>query len=242
MFEQQSEHLSAFIDAELSDREISQMVDMLLNDSGFKQHYVRTQLTNDYLHGPVDILIDSKDMRNTIALAVDELENYSSGGLLEKYSLDNLQTAKIEDVTHYSWWHTFFNKSSENRLLSGMSVAASVMLVTLFLLQYVDSPLGKERKILDISTIDVNTLETNEDKYEKTIASPSLIQNPSLPAYFISTNNESSTQQLKQQYQWIEAAPELSKQVRDYINEHEQRRLPYNLQPKIRTATYKISE
>jgi len=76
----------------------------------------------------------------------------------------------------------------------------------------------------------------------------SLIRSPNnLPATYVSLNPGmaqpvASGENTKQQYQWIEADPALSRQVRQYVNEHERQRAGYNLQPRIRTATYQISQ
>jgi negative regulator of sigma E activity len=219
--------LSAFIDAEQSDIETAQIIDQLLSDSKFKDQYARTQLINDYLQEQVQENIPLDVLRKNISLALDDLPAHFSDDAV------SLQSIKTEDVSQNSFFITHFLK---NKWLSGLSVAASVMFVTLFTLQGLNSQSDTATKMSLAGGSDAFLINTANQK----LSTPSLIQSPSaLPATFVSTNNN---QVMKQKYQWIEADPVLSRQVRDYINEHENRRASYNLQAKIRTATYQISE
>ena len=241
-----NERLSAFIDAEQSDIETSQIIDALLNDSEYKEQYIRTQLIHEHLLEQPQYNISCDELRNNIALALNDLPAHFSDESV------SLLSGTTENIPQSSWFQTFFKKSVENKLLSGLSVAASVMLVTLFTLQNFNVSLNEDQNSA-INTGD--TLLADQfsfDSFDNAVATsvpalvPSLIQLPSnLPASFVSTASDLadiSNQTIKQQYQWIEADPALSRQVRQYINEHENRRAAYNLQPKIRTATYTISE
>ncbi len=239
-----NEMLSAFIDAEQPDIETSQIIDALLNDSEYKEQYIRMQLINDHLHEQPQYNISCDELRNNITLALNDLPAHFS---VESVSL---QSGITENIPQSGWFQTFFKKSAENKLLSGLSVAASVMFVTLFTLQNFNDSLNDNYN----SAINTgknhsgDTLLANQFSFDNAISNsvPSLIQLPSaLPASFASTASDLANinnQTIKQQYQWIEADPVLSRQVRQYINEHENRRAAYNLQPKIRTATYQISE
>ena len=216
----------------------------MLNDSEYKEQYIRTQLINDHLHEQTQYSISCDELRNNIALALDDLPAHFSEESV------SLQSGTTENIPQSSWFQTFFKKSVENKLLSGLSVAASVMLVTLFTLQNFNVSLNEDNNSA-MNTGESHTGDTllaNQFSFDTVTATslPSLIQLPStLPASFVSTASDLANinnQTIKQQYQWIEADPALSRQVREYINEHENRRAAYNLQPKIRTATYQISE
>lgn len=230
--QQNNEMLSAFIDAEQSDIETSQIINALLSEPELKQQYVRMQLVNDHLHEQVQ----HADIRHSIVSAINDLPAH----FLDEAVV--LQAAKIEDVTTKSSLQTFFAKMAQNRVLSGVSVAASVMLVTLFTLQTFNNEdsLQSSSEAALASSANTTTVVA-ENAYR-----PSLIQLPSaLPATFVSGSASLaniSNETIKQQYQWIEADPELSRQVRQYVNEHESRRATYHLQPQIRTATYQLSQ
>ena len=232
------EMLSAFIDAEQSDIETSQVIDALLNDPEYKKQYIRTQLINDHLHEQTQHSLLSADLRNNIALALDDLPAH----FLEQAV--SLQTGRTEDLSRSSWFQLFFikslkksfKKSSENRMLTGLSVAASVMFVTLFTLQNFNVESGTELSRSDNFTGNViagsiqSPSVSGPSVSDQRASMPSLIQSPSaLPAYLVSAGTASlasglatvNNDKIKQQYQWIEADPALSRQVREYINAHE---------------------
>ena len=212
-----NELLSAFIDAEQSDIETADIVTRLLNDSKYKEYYIRLQLSNEYLHKRPAI-----DVRENIFRALDDLPVYYSNDAV------SLHTANTEIVTNTHWFKQLFSNGgisgikaiSGMRAISSLSIAASVMFVTFFTLQ------GLNSTSVELENIADNTVQ-------KQIFSPvdsSLIQ----PVATVS-NNESN------KYQWIEADPVLSQRVREYVHEHESLRGAYNLQPKIRTAAYQIN-
>lgn len=252
-----NEMLSAFIDAELSNIETSQLVDALLNDSEYKAQYIRAQLINDHCQDQMQQSISLGELRNNVALALDDLPAHFSDDAV------SLQSVSTEVVPRSNWFKLLFARGAENKMLSGLSVAASVMFVTLFTLQGFSTGSSDKtfvsHQISDSSA--GNAIASKQSAASKqSIAAPSLIQSPAaLPAHLVSTgrvstdrnsitsiNSTSSTnennQTIKQQYRWIEADPVLSKQVRQYVNGHEKRRAAYNLQPKLRTATYQVSE
>lgn len=246
------EMLSAFIDAEQSDIETSQVIDALLNDPEYKKHYIRTQLINDHLHEQTQHSLLSADLRNNIALALVDLPAHFSEQAV------SLQSGRTEDISRSSWLQQFviksFKKSSENRMLTGLSVAASVMFVTLFTLQNfnVESSAQLSRSDNFTENVIASSIQRPSVSDQRALTpTPSLIQSPyALPAYLVSAGTASlasglaavNNDNIKQQYQWVEADPVLSRQVREYINAHEKRRSAYDLQAKIRTATYQISE
>lgn len=226
-----NEELSAFIDAEQSDIETPQIIDALLNNSDYKEQYIRQQFINDCLNEQIsEALSTNNEIRNNISLALESLPAHFSE------DATYLQSGKTEDVTHNQWLHQFFKMSAEHKLFSGLSVAASVMFITLFSLQTINN---SQSDSLNGNIATSTVVPQNQ-------ATPSLIQlSSSLPASYVSTTAgriDVMNQDKKQKYQWIEADPALSRQVRQYINEHENRRAAYNLQPKIRTATFQVSE
>jgi len=240
--------LSAYIDAEQSDVETSQIIDNLLNDSEYKEKYIRSQLINDHLQDQIEHEITLSNLRNNISLALEDLPAHFSDDAV------SLNALKTEDVSHSSWFKDLFKKSLDNKILSGISVAASVMFVTLFTLQAFNSGSNSEYAT-DNSHSDSLAMQpesNSKSNLSQQVSTPSLIQSPAmLPVSFVSTSSMISgstsfdsnvNKSNKEKYKWIEANPALSRQVRQYINEHEQRQAGYNLQPKVRTATYQVIE
>ncbi|GEM_PF-3058515 len=232
--QQKDEILSAFIDAEQSDIETTQIIDLLLTDSDYKACYARAQLNNDYLHEQVQNSILSSDLRKNIQGMLQELPAHFVDEAVV------LQTVATGNIKQSHW----FNRLFENKLLSGLSVAASVMFVTLFTLQAFDTDTTTRQVIAGTAQVAQNSVEKS---VPLPVAEPSLISASSeLPVSFVSTAASNANHPrgalVQQKYQWIEADPTLSRQVRQYINEHEMRRAAYNLQPKIRTATYQVSD
>lgn len=241
--QQSDEILSAFIDAEQSDNDTNQVIDALLSDTEYKEHYVRLHSINEHLNDQLQANVLNMDVRDNISLALDDLPAHFVDNAV------SLHTARTENITQSNGFKRFF----ENRMLSGVSIAASVMFITLFTLQEFNSGSA-------VNTTAVNSLagvsQTSSSMTEQSSIKPipSLIQQASeLPASFASSANISSgpflsgtadaaNDNLKPQYQWIEADPVLSQQIRQYVNEHEMHRAAHNLQPKIRTATYRISD
>ncbi|MCN4144725.1 MAG: hypothetical protein LC437_06630 [Thiohalomonas sp.] len=89
-----------------------------------------------------------------------------------------------------------------------------------------------------------NSIHFSLDKQASDKTTPSFIQAVAvLPASYVSSTAAAITNDApNKQYQWIEADPVLSQQVRQYVREHEIHRATYNLQPQIRTATYQIND
>ncbi|MCP3850274.1 MAG: hypothetical protein GY694_08580 [Gammaproteobacteria bacterium] len=237
--EQQSgADLSAFIDAETSEHDTSQIIDKLLNDTEYKRQYIRRQLINDHLQEQVQSDINLSGLRSNISSALDELPAHYCEAAV------NLQEVVTEDVTLKSQLKEFFIKALDNRVFSGVSVAASVMFVTLFTLQTINSP---ENNDLDVplahSQNNITNSTSNISAAIPALNTPSLINSKvTLPAALVSSNTESANRQNKEKYRWIEADPALSRQVRQYINEYERGHAGYNLQPQIRTATYQMNK
>lgn len=230
--QQVNESLSAFIDAEQPDIETSQIIDDLLNDADYKEQYIRTLLINDHIHSQVQQSIISDKLRHNVSQALDDLPAHFSEDAV------SLQMAKTENVTHLNWLQNFFKKSAENKVLSGLSVAASVMFITLFSLQNFNTDENLDNQLSG------NVAQTASSESSQFQSKPSLINiSTSLPASYVSTASAGiGENDIKQNYQWIEADPALSRQVRQYINEHENRRAAYDLQPKIRTVTFQVNE
>ncbi len=224
--QQKNEMLSAFIDAEQSDTETAQIVDALLSDSDFKARFARAQLLNDSLRGQIHESLLHNNLQNRVSAALDDLPAHYVDDAVD------LQPVHTEDVTQSHW----FRQLLGNKVFSGVSVAASVMFATLLTIQHFDPA----------SSTSVNSFNNNS-LADSAQPAPSLIQRPVLPAHLVtavsgSAMNDNFKQNLKQQYRWIEADPELSRQVRQYINEHEIHRAAYRLQPKIQAVSYQISE
>lgn len=247
-----SECLSAFIDAEQSDIETPQIIDVLLNEPEYKEQYIRGQLINDHLHEYAQFSPLFVDLRSNINIALDDLPAHFSEAAV------SLQTGKTENVSQSGGWQHLFatsiNTAVENKMLSGLSVAASVMFVTLFTLQTINSdPNTQATSEINHFAGSANTSSADSIADEYVVSNsnlsapiPSFVHSPSVfPASFVSTASalsEVSGKEIKPQYQWTEADPLLSRQVRQYVKEHETHRAAYNLQPKIRTATYQINQ
>ena len=225
--QQKNEMLSAFIDAEQSDTETAQIVDALLSDSDFKARFARAQLLNDSLRGQIHESLLHNNLQNRVSAALDDLPAHYVDDAVD------LQPVHTEDVTQSHW----FRQLLGNKVFSGVSVAASVMFATLLTIQHFDPA----------SSTSINSFNNNS-LAESAQPAPALIQGPPVLAANLasaasgSAMNDNSRQNLKQQYRWIEADPELSRQVRQYINEHEIHRAAYRLQPKIQAVSYQISE
>lgn len=232
--QQNKERLSAFIDAEQSDSETSQIVEALLNDPAYKEQYARLQLVNEHLHDQVQTSVSNTELRDNISLALDDLPCHFVDEAV------SLQIAKTEDISQTSWFNRFF----ENRMLSGVSIAASAMFVTLFTLQGFKTESDLSHTVSEQSLTAANSMHSSLDKQAPDKTTPSYIQPVAvLPASYVSSTAAAITNDApNQQYRWIEADPVLSQQVRQYVREHEIHRAAYNLQPQIRTATYQIND
>ena len=118
-------------------------------------------------------------LRKNISIALDDLPAHFSGDAV------SLQTIKTENLSQNSFFTADFFK---NKWLGGLSVAASVMFVTLFTLQGFNSQSNTELST-DISLSDGSDAHLMNTSNQK-LSTPSLIQSPStLPATFVSTNN-----------------------------------------------------
>lgn len=217
--QEKQEMLSAFIDAEQSDVEISQVIDALLNEQEYKDTYIRMQLANDSMHEQIDQTVLNNPLYNRISSVLEDLPPHF---IEDAVQLQHVATA---DVSRSHW----FKKIVTNKVVSGVSVAASVMLVTLISLQTLNND---SRQTSAPAVADSNQ------------KAPSLIQAPSeLPVTLTATASGSvNNTNMQQKYHWIEADPALSRHIRKYINQHETNRAAYSLQPRIRTATYQVNE
>lgn len=216
--QQKHELLSAFIDGEQSDVEIAQVVDTLLDEQAYKDRYIRMQLVNDSLHDQIEPSIINNKLNTRVSSALEDLPAHF---VEDAVQLQNLSTNNVPQ----SHW---FKKIVANKLISGVSVAASVMFVTLMTLQTFNSETTQSSG----STI----AATNQQ-------APTLIQAQSeLPIALAASGSDAGANTPAQQYQWIEADPALSSHIRKYINQHETNRAVYSLQPKVRTATYQIQK
>lgn len=214
---EQYETLSAFLDAEQSERDVARVIDVLLKEPDYKAQYMRSQLISDSIHDQLHSALLKNDVLKSVSAQIEELP---------AYHIDDRELLKpeIEDVTRSSLFKTIMG----HKLVSGLSVAASVMFVTLFTLQQFNND-PQATGLAD------NSMESY---------TPSLIQaSAQLPATLVSgTGATISNRQLKQQYQWVEADPEMARQVRQYLSDHEMHRAAYTLQPQVREASYQINE
>lgn len=214
---EQYETLSAFLDAEQSERDVARVIDVLLKEPDYKAQYMRSQLISDSIHDQLHSALLKNDVLKSVSAQIEELP---------AYHIDERELLKpeIEDVTRSSLFKTIMG----HKLVSGLSVAASVMFVTLFTLQQFNND-PQATGLAD------NSMESY---------TPSLIQaSAQLPATLVSgTGATISNRQLKQQYQWVEADPEMARQVRQYLSDHEMHRAAYTLQPQVREASYQINE
>ncbi|MDX2503034.1 MAG: RseA family anti-sigma factor [Gammaproteobacteria bacterium] len=226
--QQKNESLSAFMDAEQSDIETSQIVDALLIEPDYMEKFIRLQLVNDSLRDQTQEPLLNSNLQHRIAAVLEELPAHYVDESV------NLKAVRTEQVIRSDW----FRQLLGNKVVSGISVAASVMMATLFTLQHFESP--GENKV----NLNNNMLASSDLQAPSFVQTTSLIQASSeLPAHLIATTAATTrSDNLKQQYRWIEADPELSRQVRQYINEYETHRAAYNLQPKVRAANYQFSE
>ena len=126
---QNNEQLSAFVDAEQSETETSQIVTHLLNDSDYKECYVRLQTVKEALSQQRMI-----DVRSNISQELESLPTYFVDEAV------SLQIANTENVRQTPWFKTLHGQ----KIITGMSIAASVMFATFFSLQFInyspDSP------------------------------------------------------------------------------------------------------
>jgi len=159
------ELLSAFIDAEQADIKTAEIVTKLLNDSEYKERYIRYQRCNDSLHQRLAI-----DVRENISSALDDLAAHYDDDAV------SLFVAKTETVSNTHWFKQLFS----NKAVSGLSIAASVMFVTFFTLQ------GFNSASLELDNIAVDTSQ----KQVFTPVDKSLIQ----PVVSVS-NNEANKYQ-----------------------------------------------
>lgn len=224
--QQKHEMLSAFIDAEQSDVEITQVVDELLNEPTYKDRYIRMLLINDSLHDQFEQSVLTKKLHDRVSSALGDLPAHYVDQAVK------LQNVATNDVTQTHW----FKKVIANKVVSGVSVAASVMFVTLLTLQTFNSESNNSPDpAIAVNPIPVSPIVVNQK-------APSLIQTqPEVPVS-LAASGSINNKDFQQQYQWIEADPALSRHIRKYINQHDTNRAAYQLQPKIRSATFQINE
>lgn len=227
----QNESICAFIDAELTTTEASDIIDKMIKDPEFKAKYQRLQLANDSLQEQLHSGLVNKHLPKTISTTLDELPAHFSDNAVD------LQPVETGEIKQHHW----FKKLLSNKVVSGVSVAASVMFVTLLTMQQFTSNSA-------IEPITPGTIQSAGNQFNQPQqTTPSLIQdNVELPVELAATAAGSAepdkSNSRYEQYRWVEADPELSQKVRLYLREHETHRPAYNIQPKIRTATYQMSE
>ncbi len=167
---QNDEQLSALIDAEQLDTETSQIVTHLLNDSEHKERYIRLQyIKNSFSHQP------SIDVRSNVSLALETLPTHFVDEAV------SLQTTSTEDLTQTSW----FKILNGQKMMAGMSIAASVMFATFFSLQLINS--APNTIVHDSASNNIqNTIPSDSQKsdvfFEPSVTSPFA----TLPAFPVS--------------------------------------------------------
>ena len=245
-----NELLSAFIDEELSTKDIGKVVDSLLKDETLKQSYIRQcSIKQQYMNNKITVTgkIDSShiifesshlsNMRDNISNTIDSLEMYHDdfAGLLI--------TTKTNNLSYLSRLYKVANSVLENKVIGGISVAASVMLVTLFTLQHFNPQNSSDMNNMYALNKDQNTtIQKPLNQIDVNEPIPSLISKKSqLPASLVSTNarpvqtNNLNNTLDKTQYKWIIVDPEMSNQLRAYANEHAKYREPYFVPAQYRT-------
>ncbi len=140
--QEMNEVLSASFDAEQSDIETEQLVDALLNDSALKKQYIRAQIIDDSLHQQIyDNLINS-NLRSKIMFCLEDLPAHSEQPV-NIIAPDTAKQPKLSFTDVISGWMQEFlqgiSRMLDNKIISGVSVAASVMFATLFSLQFFNS-------------------------------------------------------------------------------------------------------
>jgi negative regulator of sigma E activity len=228
------ESLSALIDSEINEQEIPVIIDDLLSDPKYKAYYERLKLSNDCMHDRLNDKVLNSALVKDISSAIDSLPAHYVEDAVQ------LKSLKLEQNTTTGNW---FSNLLSNRLISGLSVAASVMFVTLFTLQHF-----KQTDVVTGQSV-ANTGPANPSQVvnnqPSTALTPQLIQPVArIPANLVGSNmagNNTAGQNhnpIKQQYQWIEADPVLSRKIREYIHQHDDYRTGYYLQPEIRSVKY----
>ena len=235
--QEQYERLSAFIDAEQADTETVDIIDALLEDKEFRDSYTRMQLVNDAVNDQIDDKLLHSNLSDRISASINQLPAH----FVE--SATQLQSASMEP-NNSNW----FNNWISNRLVSGVSVAASVMLVTIIALQTFDSSNEQSTQLVaDRSLnkqVDIQKHGQTDEPLQHYAGLPQteLTQAKLSPEMVATAAGIVSDDAQTRQYQWIDADPVLSRRIREYINEHETHRTTFNLQPQIRAANYQISE
>lgn len=129
-----NEMLSASFDAEQSDIETVQIVDALLNDPALKERYIRAQLIDDSFHQQIHDTLINNDLHSRIMRRIEKLPAHFEKNIKKSTGLFSGVIHKwIEELSQE------INRMLDNKIVSGVSVAASVMFATLFTLQYIDA-------------------------------------------------------------------------------------------------------
>lgn len=141
--QQMNEMLSASFDAEQSDIETVQIVDALLNDPALKERYIRAQLIDDSLHQQIHDKLIINDLHSRIMHRIEKLPaHFEKTADVVSSSADLKKSTGLFSGVIHNWIQEFLqeiNRMLDNKIVSGVSVAASVMFATLFILQYIDT-------------------------------------------------------------------------------------------------------
>ncbi len=194
---QHKEQLSTFMDAEQLETETSQIVTHLLNNLEYKERYIRLQYAQDALnHRPLI------DIRAELSQALEPLETHFVD---EAVCLQTVQTIKAvqitdtKDIRQISW----FKSLNRQKIMTGASIAASVMFATLLGLEFINSPYTQvSPDITSNKTIHL-TNPHSDSKQNKVFFDPSLVAE--LPSVLVSYPVNI--------FQWKEMETEVSQQV-----------------------------
>ena len=209
--QQNDEQLSALIDAEQLETETSQIVTHLLNDSEYKERYIRLQYAQNALSNKPLI-----DVRSKVSLALDTLPTHFVDEAV------SLQAVSTKDITHTSWFQREGGALNGQKMITGMSIAVSVMFATFFSLQLINSPYDSSSHDMYSNSNIKQVKPYSATKQNELFFDPSIISPfAELPALLVSYPATSILQ-------WQEDDLEISQQVNEQ-------------KPKIQNMIYKQS-
>jgi len=243
------ENLSAMFDGELSSTERNVLLDRLLGDPDLMKCWQRHQLIHDAMHGQLhDQLLKINLQDHVSQILQDEPVHFTENLIKQKLVKQEKiipESTKIEVCDHSSLMkESWFSHLMTNRLVTGTSVAASVMFATLFTVQHFQN--DNDETVASLSQTQTNSFASSP--------SPTV----SLPANLVSTSQVSTSNPVVARYKpvvnkgsvidpgkkftWIKADPKLSQQIQEYVREHEANSTisPFNssLTPKIRAVSF----
>ena len=228
------ENLSALHDGEITSAERDLLLDRLLGDPDLLQLWRRHQLTHDALHEQLSEQLLTTNLLDRVSSALDDEPAYQIEHAV-KHTLNKSSAAhdngpaevrEHEQLIKPGW----FAQLMSNRVVTGTSVAASVMFATLFTVQHLQNnqqaALATIAKTGSVETFQgqTRTAQTNPTQISGRSSSPALAV--SLPANLVSTSNQAAVQNTPMSGQgsnftWIKADPRLSQQIQKYVREHE---------------------